>query len=149
MINYEINSQTMAIIPISKNVTKVIEEDGELIINKNTFEIIEHSCRYFGSTYEGRHIGTKEILGISYKTPILIEESQNIIIFPTTSSRQPMCSWICLNKINNCINDKYKTTIIFKNGYHLNLDISIGSLKNQIYRSTMLESIIRKRTKIS
>lgn len=149
MNNYEINSKTLAIIPISKNMSKIIEEEAEFIVNKEPIEIIDHSCRYFGSSYKGRHEGTKEILGINYKTPILIEETRNIIFFPTCSSRLSTCCWLSLEKIENY--DKYSTfsKVIFKNGYELKLNISIGSLENQILRSTMLDSILRKRRKIS
>ena len=63
-------------------------------------KIIENSCRYFGSSYNGRHIGTKNLTGINYKSPIIIEETKNIIFFPTTSPKQSDCSWISLKYIN-------------------------------------------------
>ena len=147
MNNYEINEKTMAIIPISSDITQIIEEDDRFFVNKNSFEIVDHSCRYFGSSYEGRHIGSIEMLGISYKTPILVEETQNIIFFPTVSSRDVKCCWISLNKVENYEKKLKKSKIIFKNGYELDLNISIGSLKNQILRSTLLDSIVRKRRK--
>ena len=145
MENYEINSKTLAIVPITDRVTHIIEEDNDFFINQNSFDIVDKSCRYFGSSYEGRHIGTISMLGISYKTPILVEETQNIIIFPTQTPKCDKCCWILLNKIENYSkNDKF-SKVKFKNGYELNLDISYGSLENQIYRSTMLDSIVRKR----
>lgn len=147
MKNYEINSKTMAIIPISNNITRIIEENDEFFINKNAFQIVDHSCKYFGSSYEGRHIGTISMLGIAYKTPILIEETQNIIIFPTLTPKASDCCWILLDKIKDYKKIDKKSKIIFKNDYELSLNISIGSLENQIYRSTMLDSIIRKRRK--
>lgn len=149
MENYEINIKTMAIIPIDKNKTKILEEDEEIIVNNNSFKIIDHSCRYFGSSYEGRHFGTVEITGIAYKTPIIIEESKNIIFFPTSNARSSDCIWISLDKIDKYNKKDYKTRLIFKNGYELDLDISLGSLENQILRSTLLDSKLRKRLKIS
>ena len=147
MENYEINSKTMAIIPITDRVSHIIEEENDFFINQNSFDIVDKSCRYFGSSYEGRHIGTISMLGISYKTPILVEETQNIIIFPTLTPKDEKCSWILLDKIENYKKLDKKSMIKFKNGYELNLDISYGSLENQIYRSTMLDSIVRKRRK--
>ena len=149
MENYEINLKTMAIIPIGKDKSKIIEENNEIIINNNTFKIIDHSCRYFGSSYEGRHHGTIEITGISYKTPIIVEETQNIIFFPTSNAKSIDCMWISLDKIRDYYEKDYVTKLIFKNGYELNLDISLGSLQNQILRSTLLDSNMRKRVKIS
>ena len=145
MENYEINSKTMAIIPITDSVSHIIEEDQDFFINQNTFDIVDKSCKYFGSSYQGRHIGTISMLGISYKTPILVEETQNIIVFPTLTPKNEKCCWILLNHIKNYKKNNNNSMIIFKNGYELNLDISYGSLENQIFRSTMLESIVRKR----
>lgn len=38
-----------------------------------------------------------------------------------------------------------KTIVHFKNGKSLDLDISFGSLENQVLRATRLESILHKR----
>ncbi|MBR1718128.1 MAG: competence protein ComK [Bacilli bacterium] len=147
MEKYEINSKTMAIIPITSKVSHIIEEDNEFFINQNSFDIVDKSCKYFGSSYEGRHIGTISMLGISYKTPILVEETQNIITFPTLTPRDEKCCWIFLNKIEKYMKNDKLSMIQFKNGYTINLDISYGSLENQILRSTMLDFVIRKRRK--
>ena len=149
MSNYEINSNTLAIIPISNNYSQVIEENNKYVVSKGVFQIIDHSCRYFGSSYEGRHVGAIDMIGVAYKTPILIEETQNLIFFPTLSSKSKQCMWISLNHINNYEKYYKETKLVFKNGYELFLNISEGSLKNQIYRATLLDSIARKRRKIS
>ena len=145
MKNYEINSNTLAIIPISFNKSKVIEKDNELIIENDPMNIIKNSCEYFGSTYEGRHKGTKSIMNITHKSPIIVEESRSIICFPTTSPRLNDCSWIVLNNIKSYNGDFNSTNIIFDNNYVLNVNISVGSFENQIQRSYMLESLLRKR----
>jgi len=144
-MEYEINQNTLAIIPINKEQSKIVEENNVYIINKKTIEIIDHSCKYFGSSFNGRHEGTKNMIGVNYKTPILVEETRNIIFFPTCSTRLCDCHWISLNKINNYISCNNNSKVIFKNGYELELNISYGSLENQILRSTLLESVIRKR----
>ena len=84
-MNYEITYDTQAIIPINKTKAKAIENNEEYIIDNNSLEIMEHSCEYFGSSYEGRKEGTKKLLGITHKSPIIVEESRKIIFFPTTS----------------------------------------------------------------
>lgn len=143
--NYEINSSTLAIIPISKNVSKIIEEEEIITVNKTTTEIIDDSCKFFGSSYLGRHEGTKNLIGIHYKAPIVIEESNDIIFFPTASPRFDNCYWISLKKILKYKKEDGKTIIVFKNGYELPINISTGSLENQILRSTLLESVLRSR----
>lgn len=148
MNNYEINSFTLVVLSLSDNKSKIIETNNTYIINKSVLEIIDHSCKYFGSSYKGRNEGTKNIIGIKYKTPILIEESKNIIFFPTCSTRLNDCMWISLNNIKDYKKYKHNSKIIFKNDYELILDISYGSLENQILRSTMLDSQLRKHKNI-
>lgn len=145
MDNYEINSNTLAIIPISFNKSKVIEKNNEYIINHEPFNIIKYSCEYFGSTYEGRHAGTKSIMNITYKSPIIVEESRILICFPTTSPRLNDCTWIILNNVKAYNGDDKSTNVIFDNNYVLNVNISIFSFENQIQRSYMLEALLRKR----
>ncbi len=142
---YEINSSTLAIVPITKEVSKVIEEDDIITVQKSTTEIIDDSCKFFGSSYLGRHEGTKNIIGVNYKAPIVIEETRDIIFFPTSSPRFNNCYWIALKKILKYKKEAGKTIVIFKNGFELPINISTGSLENQILRSTLLESVLRNR----
>lgn len=46
MKNYEINSRTLAIVPVGENLTNVLEEDNEFMINMNSMKIIEKSCEF-------------------------------------------------------------------------------------------------------
>lgn len=145
MDKYEINKSTLAIIPISKNCSKVIEQENDYIINNSTTNIIDHSCKFFGSSYNGRCEGTKNLVGFNYKSPIIIEESKEIIFFPTSSPRFDNCSWISLNNIEKYIKKENISSIYFKNGLIIDLEISYSSLENQILRATMLESKLRQR----
>ena len=98
-MEYEINSSTLAIIPIDNTTSKIYEEESEYIIKKSSNSIIKENCEFYGSSYEGRCVGTKYLTGIKSKYPIIIEERRNIIFFPTTSSRTQQSSWIALNKV--------------------------------------------------
>lgn len=143
--NYEINSTTIAIVPVEENVSKVMELDDSFLVNRSTTEIIDESCKFFGSSYSGRQEGTKKLIGVNYKSPIIIEETLELIFFPTTSPRIQDCVWISLNHIEDYYKKDFSTFVDFKNGKHLELEISYGSLENQILRATRLESILRKR----
>lgn len=145
MKEYEINEETMAIIPINYNQTLVKEYDREYIIEKNAYEIMENSCEYYGSTYKGRLTAAKKMLNSSYKLPIIIEESENIIFFPTKSSLLDDCCWINYNYIKKYEKLENRVKITFKNNDEINVDMSKLSLDNQISRSSMLELISRKR----
>ena len=145
-MNYEVNFDTEAIVPIDKSQTKIMENNEEYIIENNSLEIMEHSCEYFGSSYEGRKEGTKKLLGITHKSPIIVEESRKIIFFPTSSPDKIDCIWINLEKIENYFRiDKKKSAIKFKNGDILKLNISFGSLSNQILRASRLKYILEER----
>lgn len=145
-MNYEITYDTQLILPVDRNTSKVIDNGNEYIINLPALSILEHSCEYFGSSYEGRKEGTKKLLGITHKSPIIVEESRKIIFFPTKSPDSENCIWINLEKIDKyyLINEK-KSAIVFKNGDILEFDISIGSLTNQILRATRLKFVIEER----
>lgn len=146
--SYEINNSTLVLIALD-NKTKVIEEEREFFIDKTPSNILEESCEYFGSSYLGRKIGTKNLIGITHKSPIIIEESREIIFFPTSSPRLNNCSWISLNNIKNFIKNNEKTKIIFDNQKEIIVDVSFGIMENQILRASLLESTLRKRKKIN
>ena len=145
MFNYEINSDTLVILPYGLNKSKIIEKTRELIVDIEPMEIIKYNCEFYGSTYEGRHDGTKSIMNITHKSPIIIEESRVIICFPTTSPRQNECAWIVLKSIKDFTGDSNSTNIIFDNNTVVNITMSVSSFGNQISRSYRLESILRKR----
>ncbi len=145
MENYEINEDTYAIISKKSGLTKVIERKNEYEIAKNAYEVMDESCMYYGSSYKGRLEAAKQLLKCSYKLPIIVEESNALVFFPTKSSLLKDCCWININSIENIRKINNKTEITFKNGKKMVFDISKLSLENQIYRSTKLESILFKR----
>ena len=145
-MDYEITYDTQAIIPLDQNNTKVLETDNEYFISENSLSIMEHSCEYFGSSYKGRKEGTKKLLGITHKAPIIIEESRKIIFFPTKSPEKDECIWINLEKIDKYYKiDQNNSAIQFKNGDVLEFNISFGSLTNQIMRATRLKFVLEER----
>lgn len=145
MSSYEISCETLAIIPIDNFMSKIIEKNDTIIVNKTPMQIIEDSCSYFGSSYFGRTNGTKRIIGVSHKAPIIIEESKEIIFFPTSSPRLYECCWVSLKNIDKYTKQEKNALIMFNNGYILELDMSYGSLDNQVLRATRLESLLRIR----
>ena len=140
MNDYEINVNTLAIIPIDDKTTKVYEEEAEYIVKKSSNSIIKNNCEFYGSSYQGRCEGTKYLTGIKSKCPIIIEESRNIIFFPTTSIRNKQSSWFAINKIDRYYRKKYNSTLKFTNSKILDTNISYFSLDNQICRATMLKN---------
>jgi Genetic competence transcription factor len=136
---YEINSSTLAIIPIDDKTSQVYEDEEEYIVNKSTNKIIDYNCKFYGSSYRGRCEGTRYLTGVRSKCPIIIEESRNIIFFPTSSIRSNDNSWISLNRIKEYKSNFYGTSIIFNNDKILDIPISYYSIDNQFCRSNLLK----------
>ena len=143
--SYYINRGTCAVVPIDKDVSEVIELECTYIVNKSSKQIIDESCKYFGSSYQGRFDGSKEILNMNYKLPILIEEFSNMIFFPTSSPRFEYSLWVSFNNIKEYVKNGEGSKIIFNNNKELLLKTSYYSIENQIFRSAMLDSFIRRR----
>lgn len=147
MKEYEINEDTLAVIPIDEKSTKIIEENSEYVVAKNTYKIMDDSCQYFGSTYEGRKGGSKNILGTGYKVPILVKEENYVILFPSESPSLSSCIWLSLHHIQEVKKAEDNHAIVyFKNNQKLDLLVSYRSIENQILRSSRLESILRERS---
>lgn len=147
MNRYEINEETLAVLALDKDKSKVIEIEREIIINSSTMDIIDRSCKFFGSSYKGRFDGTKYLINLSHKAPIIIEETRKIIFFPTSSPRNDMCDWISLNNLDNYYKNKKNTTLKFYCGKLLTLEINYGVLDNQVLRATRLEAVLNKKLK--
>lgn len=146
MDSYEINKDTCAVMTIDEGVTKILEKDDEYFVNKNSYEVMEDSCSYYGSSCEGRVKGTKMILGSNYKVPIIIEETNEIIFFPTEAATNANCIWLSLNNIKSYEKCNGFTKVIFESGKELIVKMSISSFETQILRANRLGSIIRKRS---
>lgn len=144
-MEYEVNEDTLYILPINEKKCRAVEVDEEYNIDSKAYQVMEHSCMYFGSSLAGRLIGSKDMLGSVYKVPIIVEESKSIIFFPTTSPNSNKNVWISLNNILDYKKWDKKTKIFFSNNKEIVVDIPYSSFRNQILRATMLESIVRKR----
>ncbi|MFS0864149.1 competence protein ComK [Fredinandcohnia sp. 179-A 10B2 NHS] len=97
-------------------------------------------------TREGRQEGTKEIMGITHKAPIIVEASNKIYLFPTTSPSKPQCAWLSHTYIlDSTYEENEQTTVIFTNKQSIQLQISKGSFKNQLHRTAQLRTIVASR----
>lgn len=141
---YEVNSSTMAVLPLGegeKPASKILEADRTFRVNMKPFQIIERSCRYFGSSYAGRKAGTYEVIKVSHKPPIMVDHSNNIFLFPTFSSTRPQCGWLSHAHVHEFCAAKYDNTFVtFVNGETLELPVSITSFENQVYRTAWLRT---------
>jgi competence protein ComK len=145
MENYIIDEENLAIIG-EKDKSIVYSGEEKYVVNMLSTDIIKNSCIYYGSSLKGRIDGTKEMLGITYKAPIIISEGKRIVMFPTNSYKVENCTWINLKNIDNYYTDEEKNTIIiFKNGVKIKLNLSVGIFDKQMLRTMRLISVLNKR----
>ena len=145
MKNYEINNETMALIPLSKEKVKVLEYEEEFILDMNATQIMENSCQYFGSSLEGRRKGTEVMIGVNYKAPIIVEETFGLIFFPLSYARYHDTPWISLKYVNKYYKEGKNVVLEFLNGRKILLNVTFGIFDNQLLRATRLESALRGR----
>ena len=142
---YEIDLSTVMLIGIDDYKTKIITLDDEFITDDDSKKIIDNSCKFFGSSLTDRVNMTKRLINIKSKSPIVIEESRNIIFFPLKSVREKCNIWISFNNLEKYVKFDDKTTFIFKNGKEVVIDFSYYIIDNQVTRSLMLDYELKKR----
>ncbi len=144
---YEIDLSTLVLIGLSDNETKVVTIDSEFIIKENSKKIIDNSCHYFGSSLSDRIKATNRLVNMASKTPIIVEESRNIIFFPLRSTREKNNIWVSFNHLDKYIKDGHNTILKFKNGKEITINFSYYIVDNQVTRSLILDYEINNRRK--
>ena len=141
--NYIVNLETLLLIPVDDNKTKVFEMEEEFLVKKNIMTIIKDSCLFFGSSFEGRKEGTKYLLNCGIKVPIIIEDSRSLILFPTFSDISIVKLFWFIIQINimNCLIpfiERYESAVIpyavlFVSRFELNISLIHIAFGQQSY----------------
>lgn len=150
--SYEVTPLTMAVIAQQNEnghtSTRVLEEKEEYVIPRSPSKMIDSACKFFGSSLRGRQDGTKGICGITHKAPISIDPASGMYFFPTTSPTNSKCSWIAHSHIDQVNQGPGRQTeIIFKNKKSIFVDISFGSMLNQVQRTAQYRYLLDERIK--
>ena len=137
--SYEVNSSTLALLALNEHTTKVVEKEKEYYISKPSIKIMDDSCKYFGSSYLGREEGSRNLIGCTYKVPIIVEETKRMIFIPTSSPKFSTCDWIAFHHIYKYEEKENGLYILFDNGKQISINMSYYSFENQILRASKLE----------
>ncbi|WP_164669547.1 competence protein ComK [Virgibacillus doumboii] len=150
--SHEVTPLTIAVIAQDDEnghpTTCVLEEQEEYYVQHTPSKIIDYACKFFGSSLRGRQDGTRDVCGITHKAPISIDPSSGMYFFPTTSPTNPKCSWIAhshIDKVNK--GPEHYTEVKFKNGKSVLLDVSYGSMLNQVQRTAQFRFLLDNRIK--
>ncbi len=132
----------------NKAMTMVLEDQEEYAVGCSPSKVMDHACKYFGSSLKGRQDGTRDVCGITHKAPITIDPLSGMYFFPTISPSSSQCTWIAHSHIEQVQRKhEYGTEIIFLNGKIIELDISYGSMINQIQRTAQFRYLLNNRLK--
>lgn len=148
----EVTPYTLAVIPYTRKggklYSKVLEKNAEFIVKLSPTAVMEKSCNFFGSSLEGKQEGTKKILKYSHKLPICLEPLSNMYFFPSNSPSNRSCYWLAHSHIRELkATEDFKTEVIFFNGKSIIVDVSHGSLENQLHRTAQYKHLLGKRIK--
>jgi competence protein ComK len=147
---YEVNPYTMGIFPIlvdGKLYSRVFEVEMEFGVRMKPINIIDYSCCYYGCSFSGRKKGTRQLIGITHKPPIIMEATTGIFLFPTASPSRPDCAWLSHSHILPQTSGTSPITISFTNNQQIQLEMSKGSFQNQLFNTAQLKTTLDSRTK--
>lgn len=150
---YEIHDETMALLPHFDDYanlhTIVMEETGAFIVPLSPKKLIDESCRYYGSSYEGRLEGIKQAMGIMKKAPIAISVELAIFFFPHESPSNHSCVWLSHTHVKSLERkDKRNTVVLFSNGETLIVPASKNQLETKLLRTAQYRHLLQNRTDV-
>lgn len=139
-MKYIINNNTLSMMAISENETKIVEKNKVLVVNEKCSKIISENCKSYGSSYTSRLQISKFILKSNAKIPIFIDDNGKLLIFPTNSNRINSCIWLNYNNIIDYKkNGKKKVVIVFTDDTRMIVPISYYSFEKQMTKCMKLK----------
>lgn len=141
-MDYILTEDTILLYPkvSEKGITTVVFEKNRIIeIMKSPKRIIKYNCLKYGSTFEGRRKHSKRLINVSSKTPIIVRESKELIMFPVQSDRNYNCCWINLSN-HDLIEWRNEDNFVIKSKSEqlMNLNVSYNIMTNQIKNGALL-----------
>lgn len=153
-LSYEVTPLTMAILSkpnMDGSVhTVVLEEMQEYSVSTAPTKMIDQACKFYGKSLSGLQEGTKSVSNITHKVPIAIDSASGMYFFPTASPTNKSCSWLSHTHIKDIrqIDNGSRTEIIFKNKRRIIIDVSFGSMQNQLHRTAQFRFSLDNRMEI-
>lgn len=126
-------------------VTYINETDRNFVVDTLLIKLIDDNCKYYGSSYNGRKISSKFLIGVTAKLPIIINERKLLIIFPINSPRRDDAIWLVYNNVLNYKKKNKFVEVTFKNGKIFVFPVSYNVFNTQILKCSRLLSVFMLR----
>jgi competence protein ComK len=148
--SYEIHTNTMALLPYhneeGRPMTEVWEEEQNLYVEKPPLKVLNESCIYLGSTYEGQREAVRRAMGFSSLAPIMISAQLGIFFFPVESPKNSSCIWLSQSHVQRIeAKETELSRVIFSNGSHILIPQSKYSLEIKLHRTAHYRFVISER----
>lgn len=148
--SFEITPETMAILPCDGGKgglrTRIMEKNADYYVEELPGKVIDEACKFFGASLKGRQAGTFSVASLTHKVPIAIDPYSGMYYFPTESPLSSSCIWIAHTHVKSIKSTGHEgTEVFFTNGKSLVVDISYGSMQNQINRTAQFRYLLNNR----
>lgn len=95
---YVVTPETMGLAPYLNKYGEewsiALEMNRTILVPSRSKVVLDESCHFFGSSYEGRVAGTKAIMNRGKMYPIAISVPQDMYMFPLSSPENYTCVWL-------------------------------------------------------
>lgn len=137
---YAIGSDTIIILPEFDDNgflnSLICKKDGVSKAGLSPYNLIDTNLRYRGSSMRGALEGAQTILEKMNMNPLILDQEQDIILFPCRSPYREDCVWLALRHIKHYkAAGKTRTQIELSNGSTIVIDVSKLAFEKKMQRA--------------
>ncbi|WP_257351950.1 competence protein ComK [Pseudalkalibacillus decolorationis] len=148
--DYLINVDTMVILPhfdrFGNLYSMVCEVNRRFYVEEKPSEIINNSCLFNGSSFQGRVEGAIHITKYNRMVPIMICNRQGIYFFPTQSSKSNYCIWFAHDHIEAIApKDADSCEVILSNKQAILIKSSKAVIETKVNRTAQYRHLVNQR----
>lgn len=131
--DYHVTNNTVALTEVyhPEFNTKIYDLTGIYYSKQTVKEILEKSCKLYGSSYRGRIDAIRNALPYWGRTPLMLSPERMLYAFPTKSPDDFTCRWIFPAHIHTHIMENNHLYVLFKNGMKVELNCSLSTYLRQ------------------
>ncbi|MGM7700721.1 competence protein ComK [Pseudalkalibacillus sp. Hm43] len=144
---YLINGETMVILPHYNehgHLYSLVSELGQdLVVAQKPMEIINNSCLYYGSSYQGRVEGASHLTKYNRMVPIVVCNRSGIYFFPTQSPKSEACIWFAHEYIKEILSvTAESSSVVLRNKTTVPVQISRAAMESKVNRAAQYRHLM-------